>query len=774
MTASVVDSAHSLPPLNVLQRFHVVTVPAPLPGFEIAGLREHPVYIWDDGTSLTVTLAGKLKANGVEAVVTSSFPEGARQVIFLGIAYSQDDRETSLALNRDAFLAAKQVAPVMERDGGFFLIVQGLGGDFGLSGNQGERVWSAGLSALAKTASKEWPLALVKAVDVDPTASVESLVDCIINELFAGGLEKEIGYGADGVRMALGMELSPQQPSEGSTLLPHDVVLVSGGARGVTSDSLIALAEQVPLRFILLGRTALEDPVEGISGTESEQELSKLLFERARERGESLTPIALKKLIQQLRSAQEVRETIRRLEHTGSLVQYVPVDITDKAALQDALAPVRLAWGGIQGIVHGAGILADKRLKDKKPEQFDQVFATKVQGLQTLLEVTQGDNLKLIVMFSSVAAREGNVGQSDYAMANEILNRVARQLKKRHGRAIVKSLNWGPWDGGMVTESLRKHFQSQGIALIPKDAGSQLFANEAYTVNPDDVEIVIGGISAETPSFISNQQRTFRMNLLVDTVVYPFLQDHVIGEAAVIPIVWVQEWMHRLSQSLYPDLVVSSITDLRVLKGVRLDPVGCPSVMLSFSGTETYNAEDRSIRLKLTVVDEQGTLHYSGESVLLSRYEVRPLSAGALEQPSEEWSLRSEMIYGEYLFHGPAFQEIQKLDACDGEQATATLRVNLADAHSSTAPMMLDGGLQLVRLWGYQHYARPSLPMRIGRSSWRATGHANGQELSCRIRVRRQSESKLVADATFMDSLGECVVLMEEIEMYFIDERRNV
>src|SRR6185295_9026995 len=103
--------------------------------------------------------------------------------------------------------------------------------------------------------------------------------------------------------------------------------------------------------------------------------------------------------------------------------------------------------GPITAIVHGAGVLADKRIADKDEAQFDRVFDTKVAGLRALLAATADDPLAAVCLFSSVAARTGNPGQCDYAMANEVLNLVACAERARRGTACtVRAIGWAPWE----------------------------------------------------------------------------------------------------------------------------------------------------------------------------------------------------------------------------------------------------------------------------------------------------------------------------------------
>lgn len=80
---------------------------------------------------------------------------------------------------------------------------------------------------------------------------------------------------------------------------------------------------------------------------------------------------------------------MQALQAAGSEAIYLPCDITDPAATAAALEQVRAKWGLITGIVHGAGVLADKRLWPRKTgDDFQRVFGTKIGGLRSLLATT--------------------------------------------------------------------------------------------------------------------------------------------------------------------------------------------------------------------------------------------------------------------------------------------------------------------------------------------------------------------------------------------------
>ena len=127
--------------------------------------------------------------------------------------------------------------------------------------------------------------------------------------------------------------------------------------------------------------------------------------------------------------------------------------------------------GSISGVIHGAGNLADKLIENKTEKDYDLVVNPKVNGLRSIIHCVDAEKLDFLVLFSSVAGFFGNVGQTDYAIANEVLNKSAYILQRSLPNCFVISINWGPWDSGMVTPQLKKVFERHNIPLISAEQG---------------------------------------------------------------------------------------------------------------------------------------------------------------------------------------------------------------------------------------------------------------------------------------------------------------
>jgi NAD(P)-dependent dehydrogenase (short-subunit alcohol dehydrogenase family)/acyl carrier protein len=448
------------------------------PGFGLSGLfRGVTVEITNELPSLAQALAKGFAQRGLGAKVVVRPTGSASAVVSLaGLSDVEPGPEGALAVHTNAIQAARMVAAHPDSSERLFVTIQSTGGDFGLLGDPGDGAWTAGLTGIVKTAAREWPGASLKAIDV---ADPEGAAQAILDELFLGGPALEVGIAADGTRSVVQMEpMTMRGPAE-PALEPGSVIVVSGGARGVTASSVAKLAESWGVRLALLGRSKLEDWPEDIPLTTDAVKLTGALAAAANDRGETVDLAGLQKKAHALAANAEVRTSLADLDARGIEAVYLSADVTDLGQVETALDEVRQKWGSIDGIVHGAGVLRDKAIAEMTPDRVAAVFGPKVMGLSVLLEATKEDPIQMIALFSSIAARAGNAGQAAYAAANEVLNKVAAAESKRRGAwCRVRSYNWGPWAGGMVDAGLAAHFEKQGIALLDLDIGARFFVEE--------------------------------------------------------------------------------------------------------------------------------------------------------------------------------------------------------------------------------------------------------------------------------------------------------
>ena len=401
--------------------------------------------------------------------------------------------------------ALEQIQSFRQTGGKSLILLQDTGGRFHSGPSQG---WHGGMSALARTAALEWPEMTVRCIDIaidsnDLEGTTQRLLSAMNSMLTVVGVD----YSGKIYSLQAGAQLSQPQQKLPSQSLPektttpvtgNDVWLVSGGARGVTASCIEAMAQRTTGSFALLGRSALIEWPSDVAFTENSALLRRSLAARALEAGEKPAPKEIGKLAQQMLAGHEIRSTLKSLEAAGVTARYYPCDISDQQQVDEVVARIQGELGTITAIVHGAGVLADSLLVDKTRAQFDRVFKTKVGGLQNLLSALGDTPLSYIALFSSAAAFYGNTGQADYAMANEVLNRVAQSLQQRWPDATVKSFNWGPWDSGMVDQTLARYFEERGISLIPVQEGAEFFASEMLTGDRRYVELLVGDSWAVT------------------------------------------------------------------------------------------------------------------------------------------------------------------------------------------------------------------------------------------------------------------------------------
>jgi NAD(P)-dependent dehydrogenase (short-subunit alcohol dehydrogenase family) len=186
----------------------------------------------------------------------------------------------------------------------------------------------------------------------------------------------------------------------------------------------------------------------------------------------------------------QILTNLRRLKATGATVEYHSLDVRDEEAFGGLIDDIYARHGRIDGVLHGAGVIEDKLMRDKSPQSYANVFSTKVESALVLTRRLRPQGLTFLVFFSSVAGRFGNAGQSDYSAANEFLNKLACQLSRTWPARVV-AINWGAWDAGMVSDELRRLYAMRNIHLIPIPEGVGFLEQELRLKDRREPEVVI-------------------------------------------------------------------------------------------------------------------------------------------------------------------------------------------------------------------------------------------------------------------------------------------
>ncbi len=741
-------------------RFVPQLVEAPAAGLNL--LTASPITIIDDETGVGAALVRILAKRGYAASLSDDADQ-APQIIDLRGLRDLSSIDDALAVQRDAFHTARSIAGSSGGPVQTYVIAWNTGGTFGLKQDPGTtqnpaQSWIGGLAGLAKTANLEWPDATVKALDLaTPEAKKaaeqkKAQATLIADELTDGGPEVEVAFDPSGARYTIHsvrQELDLTDPK--LSIDDSDIVVASGGARGVTARCLIELARRAQPTIVLLGRSPLQNEPPSCKTATTDAQIKRALLKDAVAEDRKVTPAELGKKASNILKSREVRATIDAIKEAGSQVRYATADVRDRDALRAALKEVRTDFGSPTVIVHAAGVLADKRIQEKTDDQFDFVFDTKVDGLRSLLEVTADDPIKALCLFSSVAARTGNIGQVDYSMANETLNKVAYAEAGRRG-IFARSLNWGPWDGGMVDDSLRAHFESRGVSLIDLHGGAIAFCNEFTSGNSNTTEVVLGDGLPEA----SDNTRAL---IAIDAISHPYLSGHTIDGNVVLPATFVLHNLTRLAISARPGLHLQKIRDFRVLKGITLEGFDDVSKSHRFVAVAHPSPADKtSLTLQLQNLD--GAAHYSATA----EFGPETPTVEPLDTPEEFGKTRwdADTVYEYYLFHSEDFKVLTEIEGLGHTIARAIL-------NDSTPAVLLDAGLQLALVQGIAHDGRSNLPTAL--ATFTDLGVSSPETpVELITHTREISAHKTVTDIDFRDATGSTIFAIRGLEMFFRGE----
>ncbi|WP_413487822.1 SDR family NAD(P)-dependent oxidoreductase [Shewanella baltica] len=734
-----------------------------------------------DDTSISAVI-NEIKSLGTVAGFIHLQPQHKTSADAKGLVLSS----AAKASVEQAFLFAKHLQPLLTtaataNTDSSFISVSRIDGGFGyLNHSQIARseLNQAALAGLTKTLSHEWPSVHCRALDIAPALDAKQLANAVIAELFATDKLLEVGVSEAGATEALARVTLVAGKADtrhsAANLTSADKILVTGGAKGVTFECALSLAKRSKAHFILAGRSS-QQAIPAWAQGKNNSELKAAAIAHIQSLGEKPTPKQVDALVWPVQSSQEIAAALEAFTAVGASAEYLSLDVNNPDAIASTIVPIT-ELSPITGIIHGAGVLADKHIQDKTLDELARVYGTKVTGISNLLAALDLDKVKLIALFSSAAGFYGNTGQSDYAMSNDILNKAALQLAQQLPNAKVMSFDWGPWDGGMVNPALKKMFIDRGVYVIPLKAGAELFASQLLSNTgaqllvgtdmqgtvPSDEQATEGSnlkkpeadlttdssdphalLNALNPSAVNPS--AVKLQRTLDPKAMIFIEDHCINGNPVLPTVCAIQWMREAAFDVLKQPV--KVQSYKLLKGIIFDTAVLQNGVLESAVPITLELELAPIALTDKAAKDTDE-YLSGQFSALISFESRPQYQAILvidDAHSDNLATNSKAtafdahslaglsaittassLYSDgTLFHGPRLQGIESVVKFDDTSLVAKVslpHVALADCGSFVPNLAPKGSqafaedllLQAMLVWARLKYGAASLPSSIG------------------------------------------------------------
>jgi acyl transferase domain-containing protein/NAD(P)H-dependent flavin oxidoreductase YrpB (nitropropane dioxygenase family)/NAD(P)-dependent dehydrogenase (short-subunit alcohol dehydrogenase family) len=687
---------------------------------------------------------------------------------------------------KSLFLLVKALEPDLRKASGIVLSATRLGGTFGyaLEPTKNYFAGNAAVCGFLKTVPREWSEVAARTVDFELDSDAAVVSKILAAELLCRDGVTEAGY-SEGTRKTLRSVKSPLGTTPSAVSLGRDsVVLLTGGARGITAAIALEIANAFQPKIVLLGRSPLppESEPADISGVTDTRQLKAIVMDRMQTGGQRPTPALVEGAVRRIKNEREIRQSIAALKNAGSEVEYHAVDVADAAAMGAVIDGVYAKYGRLDGVVHGAGIIEDKLISDKTPESFDRVIQPKIAGALSLVRKIRPENLQFLAFFSSVSARYGNRGQCDYSAANEVLDKLAIGLNSRWPGRVV-SLNWGPWrtEGGMVSPELAARFAAAGVEMIEVPAGCRAFLDEITYGAKNQSQVVFGGpltIDQQTPSpaplneiaaipypfagsLVRQSNGLVSAEIFTDPNHHAFLYDHQIDGKAVLPMVVALEMLAETAAAARPNETLTAIRNLKNFQGITY-PEAKPRKLLAESGSP--------VEFALRAADT-GHTHYRAQAEYGGTRPAPP-SRLILNNP-RPFPLSIPEAYERWLFHGPKFGGILKIDAIGdngiiGRLKTSTPGCLMPSAPAGTwliDPLVADSSMQFVLVWTRAVFDQTPLPSLIEAYHFVDSFRAS-KEVLCEMEIlARPGNPLLRCRPVFYNESGALIGWAEGVEL---------
>ena len=700
----------------------------------------YKVLVSDSGTSLSPIFCDLLKSKGINAVLGRKVPDDARAVIFLGGLRPATSPEEALAINGECFTVLSDAVSVYGGKPGAFITVQDTGGRFGFEAHDPIRCYAAGLPGISKTLGHSQAKWSLKSIDIDQgMCSYHEIAKLLFDELAFGGSEQEVGLRSGDSRVCLQAHCIPK--NKGKAMIEEgDLILVAEGTTGVASQAFSKLIEESRVKLILIGSSQLQMEPKWAEGVVDALSLREAATAHAFQKGRKLAPLEATRLVNEILESREIQANISKWRAQGHDVDYLSGEGLSSKDLGVYIEKVREKWGPIKGFFDGSGLEHIAIMPNNSLDEFHRVFSDKVIRFKELLSLLDSDPLKFICLFSLPVSIFRQSGQTDHAMANEVLGKVAlKEARRRGGSCYVKHIFWEFTD-----EALDQ--------MVPREQGVSLLKQEMCEGEPYDVEVVLGPFHQELAPALS-----IRMDLHLDRASHSYLLKHVANGKATIPMAMVIDWFNRLVLPLQKKYPFCKLGKLKVHQAIELDPLTSEGVRFSLIAKK-IETSDALMLFASEVCSLEGLTLYSAE-IELSKEKLefpKTLDLSGFNKDALDPKADANITFSST----PGLQSLKSVGQVDdrGGQASLTEKNEGWGAYSAA----YDGGLQLALLWSEHVLGGASVPTEISKV-YSYLKHPEKGPIRCILKRRHIEDGQACSDMYFLDKTDQIFAKFEGI-----------
>jgi enediyne polyketide synthase len=493
-----------------------------------------------------------------------------------------------------------------------------------------------GAAGLARTFYLETPTVPTTVVNILPT---EAAVARVVAEVRANRGFAEVTYDGDTRTVPVLRAVTPV--GDAKPLTQADVLLVTGGGKGITAECALAMAKDSGARLALIGRA---DPA----------------------------------------GDDELAANLARMDAAGIDVRYERADVTSAEQVRTAVEKVTVELGPVTAVLHGAGRNEPNALANLTVAEFERTLAPKITGLRNVLAAVDPDQIKLLVTFGSIIGRAGLRGEAHYSTANDWMTELTCEFQRRHPNARALALEWSVWSGAGMGERLGvvEALVRDGITPISVENGISLLRQVLADPSAGPV-LVVSGRAAGLPT-LPLERRELPLLRFIDRVkAYypgielvteadlaagsdPYLADHLLDGDLLFPAVLGMEAMTQVASVVSGSTRPPLLENVEFLRPVVVRPDDSTTIRIAAllvepgvvdvvirSSETSFGADHFRARLRTPQPETSG-----GDGVLT--YPIVPVD------PVTE-------LYGGVLFQGRRFQKLLAYRLVRARRAVAEL-----------------------------------------------------------------------------------------------------